>query len=152
MKILVFSDSHGSMGKMVEAMEQERPDHVFCLGDHNKDGLELSAMYPDVPMDVVRGNCDWGKGPDLKVVELEGVRFLITHGHLQHVKYGLDELLEAGLQRQVNVICFGHTHRAKIVYRQGIYMLNPGSVGGERAPESYGVIEVCNGSVHVELK
>ena len=76
MKILVFSDSHGAMGKMVEAMEHERPHHVFFLGDHYRDGIELSQLYPDIPMDIVRGNCDWGKGPDLRVVELEGVRFL----------------------------------------------------------------------------
>lgn len=152
MKILVFSDSHDSMSKMVEAMEQERPHHVFFLGDHYKDGLELSTLYPDVPMNVVRGNCDWGKGPDLQVVELEGVRFLLTHGHLQYVKSGLNELLEEGLNRQVNVICFGHTHQAKVVYRQGIYMFNPGSVGGCHARESYGIIHAQDGSVNFELK
>ena len=31
---LVFSDSHGAMGKMAEAMEHEQPHHVFFLGDH----------------------------------------------------------------------------------------------------------------------
>ena len=98
MKILVFSDSHGAMGKMVEAMEHERPHHVFFLGDHYRDGIELSELYPDIPMDIVRGNCDWGKGPDLRVVELEGVRFLLTHGHLQYVKSGLDELLQEAVE------------------------------------------------------
>ena len=152
MKILVFSDSHGSMGKMVEAMEHERPQHVFFLGDHYRDGMELSSLYPDVSMDLVRGNCDWGKAPDLRVVELEGVRFLLTHGHLQYVKSGLDELVQEGLHRQVNVVCFGHTHLAKVVYRQGIYLMNPGTVGGCRAREGYGVIHALGGSVNLELK
>lgn len=152
MKILVFSDSHGSLNKMVEAMEFERPQHVFFLGDHDQDGLELSLMYPDIPMDIVRGNCDWGKGPDLKVVELEGVRFLLTHGHLQYVKSGLDELLQEALSRHVQVACFGHTHLAKVVYRQGIYLMNPGTVGGVNAREGYGVIEAMDGAVNLLLK
>lgn len=152
MKILVFSDSHGAMGKMVEAMEHERPHHVFFLGDHYRDGIELSELYPDIPMDVVRGNCDWGKGPDLRVVELEGVRFLLTHGHLQYVKSGLDELLQEAKNRQVQVACFGHTHLAKVVYRDGIYLMNPGSAGGCHAREGYGVIEALGGSVNLLLK
>ena len=152
MKILVFSDSHGAMGKMVEAMEHERPHHVFFLGDHYRDGIELSQLYPDIPMDVVRGNCDWGKGPDLRVVELEGVRFLLTHGHLQYVKSGLDELLQEAKNRQVQVACFGHTHLAKVVYRDGIYLMNPGSAGGCNAREGYGVIEALGGSVNLLLK
>lgn len=152
MKILVFSDSHGAMGKMVEAMEHERPHHVFFLGDHYRDGIELSQLYPDIPMDIVRGNCDWGKGPDLRVVELEGVRFLLTHGHLQYVKSGLDELLQEAKNRQVQVACFGHTHLAKVVYRDGIYLMNPGSAGGCHAREGYGVIEAMGGSVNLLLK
>ena len=152
MKILVFSDSHGAMGKMVEAMEHERPHHVFFLGDHYRDGIELSQLYPDIPMDIVRGNCDWGKGPDLRVVELEGVRFLLTHGHLQYVKSGLDELLQEAKNRQVQVACFGHTHLAKVVYLDGIYLMNPGSAGGCHAREGYGVIEALGGSVNLLLK
>ena len=152
MKLLVFSDSHGAMGKMVEAMEHERPHHVFFLGDHYRDGIELSQLYPDIPMDIVRGNCDWGKGPDLRVVELEGVRFLLTHGHLQYVKSGLDELLQEAKNRQVQVACFGHTHLAKVVYRDGIYLMNPGSAGGCHAREGYGVIEALGGSVNLLLK
>ena len=103
-------------------------------------------------MDIVRGNCDWGKGPDLRVVELEGVRFLLTHGHLQYVKSGLDELLQEAKNRQVQVACFGHTHLAKVVYRDGIYLMNPGSAGGCHAREGYGVIEALGGSVNLLLK
>ena len=49
MKILVFSDSHGRLGHMVEAMERERPHRVFFLGDHYRDGQALADAYPDIP-------------------------------------------------------------------------------------------------------
>ena len=90
MKILVFSDSHGAMGKMVEAMEHERPHHVFFLGDHYRDGIELSQLYPDIPMDIVRGNCDCEVDQmvlefpimaDYALVEWNGLTLFATHGH-----------------------------------------------------------------------
>ena len=46
----------------------------------------------------------------------------------------------------------GHTHLAKVVYRDGIYLMNPGSVGGCHAREGYGVIEALGGSVNLLLK
>ena len=64
----------------------------------------------------------------------------------------LNKLLEEGLNRQVQVICYGHTHQAKVVYRQGIYLMNPGTVGGCRAREGYGVIHALGGTVNLELK
>ena len=38
MKILVFSDSHGRLGLMLDAIEKERPQRVFFLGDNYRDG------------------------------------------------------------------------------------------------------------------
>ena len=69
MKILVFSDSHGRLGHMMDAMERERPRRVFFLGDCYRDGEALRNAYPDVPMELVRGNCDWDQAPDELLVE-----------------------------------------------------------------------------------
>ena len=82
MKIIVFSDSHGKLDWMIAALEMERPDHIFFLGDHERDGWDLSRLYPMIPLNAVKGNCDFGPGLEDWVVELEGVRFLLTHGHL----------------------------------------------------------------------
>ena len=43
MKILVFSDSHGEKENMLLTVEAERPDAVFHLGDHWRDGEELEV-------------------------------------------------------------------------------------------------------------
>ena len=69
MKILVFSDSHGRLGLMTDAIEKERPQRVFFLGDNYRDGQALADAYPDIPMELVRGNCDWDKAPDELIVE-----------------------------------------------------------------------------------
>jgi len=84
----VFSDSHGRLGAMVDAIERERPQRVFFLGDHYRDGQELAGAYPDLPMELVKGNCDWDQAPDELLVEAGGVRVLLTHGHPYGVKSG----------------------------------------------------------------
>ena len=46
MKILVFSDSHGRLGLMLDAIEKERPQRVFFLGDNYRDGQALADACP----------------------------------------------------------------------------------------------------------
>ena len=152
MKILVFSDSHGRLGHMVEAMERERPHRVFFLGDHYRDGQALADAYPDIPMELVRGNCDWDKAPDELIVEAGGVRFLLTHGHRYWVKSGTDQLARAARETGVDVACFGHTHNALNMPDHGVLLFNPGTAGGIYARAGYGVITADGGKYRADLK
>lgn len=152
MKILVLSDSHGRLGPMIDAMEKERPQRVFFLGDNYRDGEALADAYPNVPMDLVLGNCDWCAGPDELLVEVEGVRFLLTHGHRYYVKSRTDRLAEAGRSKGAAVVCFGHTHEALNMPDQGVWLFNPGTAGGVRNRSGYGVITVENGTFRSDLR
>ena len=51
MKILVFSDSHGRLGLMLDAIEKERPQRVFFLGDNYRDGQARADACPDLAID-----------------------------------------------------------------------------------------------------
>lgn len=152
MKILVFSDSHGRLGPMTAAMEEERPRRVFFLGDNYRDGQALAEAYPEVPMELVRGNCDWDKTPDELMVEVEGVRFLLTHGHRYYVKSGTGQLARMAREKGADVACFGHTHDALNMPVQGVWLFNPGTAGGINNRVGYGVILVENGKFRTELK
>ena len=152
MKILVFSDSHGRLGHMMDAMERERPRRVFFLGDCYRDGEALRNAYPDVPMELVRGNCDWDKAPDELLVEAEGVRFFLTHGHRFYAKSGTDRLVDAGKRKGAAVVCFGHTHQALNQPEQGVWLLNPGTAGGVRSRPGYAVVTVREGTYRAELR
>ena len=148
MKILVFSDSHGCLGNMIDAVEQERPDHVFFLGDHYRDALSLLDVYPTVPLTAVRGNCDWGTGPEEEEVMLGGVRFFLTHGHRYGCKSGLGGLISEGRRRGVDMVCFGHTHQAMHVQgTEGLWLFNPGTIGGIHNRAGYGILMVGNRKV-----
>lgn len=158
MKILIISDSHGNIAAMKKAVEREKPDRVFHLGDLCADAQRLARAYPELSICTVAGNCDaWGgegdAGPDQLLVTAEGVRFFLTHGHRYHVKLGLGMVVSEGKKEDANVVCFGHTHKALCTtWTGGVWVVNPGSVGGVNAPATYAVAEVKNGEVSVELK
>lgn len=152
MKILVFSDSHGRLGPMVDAIERERPHRVFFLGDNYRDGQALMDAYPDLPMELVRGNCDWDKAPDELIVEAGGVKFLLVHGHRYGVKSGTDQLARAAREKGVDIVCFGHTHEGLNMPDRGVWLFNPGTAGGVRNRPGYGVIAVENGIFRAELR
>ena len=152
MKILVFSDSHGRLGPMLDAIERERPRRVFFLGDNYRDGEALMDAWPDLPMELVKGNCDWDNAPDELIVEVEGVKFLLVHGHRYGVKSGTDQLVRAAKEKGVNVACFGHTHDAMDMPVRSVRLFNPGTAGGIHNRVGYGVIEVSNGTFKAWLK
>ena len=154
MKIVVFSDSHGKLDWMIAAVELERPDHIFFLGDHERDGWDLSNLYPMIPLNAVKGNCDFGPGLEDWVVELEGIRFLLTHGHLYGAKSGYTRLEAAGMRCGADVVCFGHTHRAvNIQEPERLHLFNPGTIGGPHGQRiTYGVMHIKAGRLTAEIK
>ena len=87
MEILVLSDSHGRVDHMVRAVEQFHPRQVLHLGDCVRDAQALERQFPQLPVTMVPGNCDWGQtGEPERLLEIEGVRILMMHGHTRHVK------------------------------------------------------------------
>ena len=154
MKIIVFSDSHGKLDWMIAAMEKEKPNHIFFLGDHECDGWDLSRIYPAIPCNVVKGNCDWGPGTEEWLVELEGVRFLLTHGHIYGAKSGTSGLIRAGIRTGADIVCYGHTHAAADkMTAEGVRLFNPGTIGGPHGqPVTYGLITIQGKTVVMEIK
>lgn len=149
MKLLIFSDSHKTQRHMVQAVRQESPDAVVHLGDHEQDAQKLIAQYPHLPLYQVCGNCDAGVSPAVRLLNLEGVRLFLTHGHLYGVKSGLLRAELAAREQQADVLLFGHTHRSFCAQKDGLWLLNPGTCGG-RSP-TYGVVNLSNGQADCHL-
>ena len=126
MKLLIFSDSHGSAAPLYAVTRRERPDLVLHLGDGSRDVLGLE--YPPALLQV-RGNCDgWGCDyEDDMLVNIGGVNIFVTHGHRYGVKSGLDTLASAAAAKGAQVACFGHTHKPFCEYRDGVLLINPGT-------------------------
>ena len=146
MRILVVSDSHKINVNMERVIKEKGPfDRLIHLGDCQMSEGEVYALA-GCPVDVVKGNCDCNPFlPSEKIVEIGKYKFLLIHGHTKAVKYNLDRLMYYGLEKNVDVVLFGHTHMPLNLQADGIKIINPGSISVPRQPSrkpSWLVLEV----------
>ena len=148
MKALIISDSHGRANDVMDAVEQVNPDVVFHLGDGANDLRGFGLLYPDVTLYQVGGNCDYSSNMELvRQVNLQGIRILMTHGHIFKVKQSIEKLVKEAKGRNADVVLYGHTHTSFFEERDGLMIINPGSIGYSGR---YGVLTVDNGKVSYE--
>lgn len=159
MKILFISDIHGVPSTLKAALEKGEEygfDKLVLLGDLMYHGprngvpdfydpvkvAEMLNTYKDKIV-AVRGNCDaevdqmlleFPMMDDYAVIEADGEKFFLTHGHL----YNEQKLPPIGMG---TVLVHGHTHIAENKLLEcGLRIFNPGSVslpkGGQ--PHQFG--------------
>lgn len=147
MKILVLSDSHGDSGNVRKALlEQPGAEVVIFCGDGARDLESMQYSFPEKAFYLVRGNCDWGSDLDLRgTLTLEGVKLFFTHGHVYSAKMTDSEMIAAARDCGANILLYGHTHTPRNDYRDGLYIMNPGSCSGYRA--SYGMIDLTKNGI-----
>jgi putative phosphoesterase len=152
MLLAVFSDSHGAAARLCEAVHRCRPDAAVFLGDGVRDAETLARRFPELPLRILRGNCDWAAVDceDSALFELGGVRIFAAHGHNHAVKYGLDGFATSVLCSGAALGLYGHTHRAQIRTLDGLTLLNPGSIGNMSRP-TYGEIRINNGKFQCRI-
>ena len=154
MKICLFSDSHGSARPMITAIKRENPQLCFFLGDGERDLAAVQDHFPDLPFYAVRGNCDLRSRLSASLTcAIGGVRIFATHGHLYQVKYepALETLTAAAREADAAIALFGHTHQPCCMEKDGITLLNPGSVSRSLHPR-YGLLILEDGAFRAELK
>lgn len=152
MKILVFSDSHGRSINIKTALELHKSDTeaVIFLGDGVNDAYLLKEQYPSIPFFIVRGNCDFycPGVEDVKVINLDGIKVLITHGHMYSAKSTKSILAEKAFEYDADAVFFGHTHvpfdDIWDIEDKRIHLFNPGSIGYEGY---YGIINTSKGVI-----
>lgn len=153
MKILVISDTHGSLSRFWEVFEKLKkenpPSAIVHCGDYYRDADEIRRKT-GLPVFAVRGNCD-GDFSDNghMILETEAGSFLITHGHMLNVKYSLQRLYYKTLEAGCIGAFFGHTHRKAYLDMDGIYLMNPGSLTQPRdgSGGTFGMIEASGSGV-----
>ncbi|MBE6679547.1 MAG: YfcE family phosphodiesterase [Ruminococcaceae bacterium] len=147
--ILVLSDIHGGFRRALEvAKTHSHIKTVIYLGDGCRHLDSLQAEMPDAAFVAVRGNCDTcldGVSETELVLEIEGHRIFICHGHTRMVKSGMGALLRAAKEKNCDIALFGHTHFVHDEYVPdcGIYLFNPGSIGNARDGRyTYGILSL----------
>ena len=144
MRILVFSDSHGR-GSRIEAAILEHPEakHIFFLGDKTADIEDAQTLFPDRSFYIVSGNCDSLFTKEAyKTVTLAGRKILYTHGHEFSVKSGTERLVAFSKSISADIVLYGHTHVPENTYDDGLYIINPGSIGRGVRYDSFAFIDL----------
>lgn len=145
MKIMVVSDTHGRWGRLSDAVRiQPKAEVVIHLGDGAEDLENVRYEYPEKMMVGVAGNCDFMSPlPGFDILTIEGRKIFFTHGHIYNVKYGCQRVIEAARQQGADICLFGHTHVPVNEYHDGLYLMNPGSLGHPYDGQpTYGIIEI----------
>ncbi len=159
MKILVFSDSHGSVFNMQKAVNMH-PDAQFIL--HLGDGIaDLNRLRSDVKYSIycVNGNFEdlsslSKKSDNSRCIEICGKIIYMCHGHKERVGLGLNNLILSSIENNADIALYGHTHvkfnkyfpigQLPFEYNKGLYVFNPGSISLPRDDlySSYGIIDI----------
>lgn len=129
MRILIVSDTHGNDRNFERVLLRTHPiDAIFHMGDLEGSESYIEDICP-CPVYMVSGNNDFfSTAPVEQVVEIEGYRIFMTHGHRYGVAYGTERVKEAASVRKCDLVFFGHTHRPMVDSDSDIILVNPGSL------------------------
>lgn len=160
-KLLVISDIHGALAgaELVRAAHAfHSPDRILCLGDilYHGPRNDLPETYaPKKVIEImnslaeeiiaVRGNCEaevdqmvlsFPCMADYSILDCEGHAIFMTHGHV----YSPDKL---PVLKKKSAFLYGHTHIPEAEEKDGILLLNPGSVSLPKndCPPTYGLLD-----------
>ena len=148
MRIGLISDTHGLVRP--EALQAlagvERIIHAGDVG-----GAEvIEALRRIAPVEVVRGNNDkdtWGQqlAPWL-ALEFDGVGV--------HVLHDLNEMDLDPAAAGFRVVVAGHSHKPRVIERDGVLFVNPGSAGPRRfsLPVTLGYLNIEAGAARAEIR
>lgn len=156
MRILIVSDTHRKNENFEQVIQKEGVfDRVFHLGDVEGGEVFINGVAK-CPVNFVQGNNDFFSVlPKEQEIKLGNHKILLTHGHYYYVSVGMQELRRVAMQREYDIVFFGHTHRPVIIKENGFYLVNPGSLSyprqdGKRC--SYCVMELDETGKDDELK
>lgn len=166
MKYLIVSDIHGSkyyMDKVFAEFEKKNCDKMIILGDilyhgpRNRipEGYNPAELAEDInnfdkEIIAIRGNCDAEVDQMVidvdimnsdRVVDLNGMKVFLTHGHHVNEENMPDE--------EIDILMNGHTHVPVLKNKNEVIFLNPGSITmpKQETPHSYAVMDEVSISV-----
>ena len=138
---LIISDYHRREDYVELLIKKYNPDRILCLGDSESEDYFLMSNG----ILSVKGNCDYNDLPLKIVIEINGKRVLMIHGHQHGVKFGLDRLYYLALQEHCDYVFYGHTHVPHKEIIDGITFFNPGAL-------LYGEYALMDDDFNIELK
>ncbi len=157
MRIIVMSDSHKNYQAVEKIVLRNLDADMFIhLGDGEDDVDTLILKYPQVASRFVHvsGNCDYcSLSEAVYTMPICGHKLYATHGHIQGVKYSLDNLKRIAAANECDIVLYGHTHNRFMSYENGMYIMNPGSASNphDGKKPSFGTIDISDAGVLINV-
>ena len=166
MRVGVVSDTHlPRFGRslpeaLVTSLRDAGVKRIIHCGDWTEPFV-VDLFEGIAPVDGVAGNNDppelatrFGYAP---IVELDGVRIGVTHGHIGPTHITTPERARLVFAREPDLaaICFGHSHIPSVTRAtNGTLLVNPGSPTDKRRQPRYSwaLLTIENGRVEAELQ
>ncbi len=156
-----MSDSHKVFSSLLKVVRlHEDADLFIFLGDGENDIRQLFTLKPELETKflLLKGNCDGGLLNPQTKLELDytlpyGHKIFAAHGDHFRVNWGSAHMLEEAKKRHADIMLYGHTHCRENRYEDGVYILNPGSLGWPRdgLKQSYGVLSISEKGVLINI-
>ncbi|HNW81442.1 MAG TPA: metallophosphoesterase family protein [bacterium] len=142
MKILVISDTHGNLPIKIEELGVQAVIHAGDLGDRKfmKEFAMIENFF------AVAGNTDIsfdGIIPQTLCDIIGGVKFFLVHNLSAPHRIIMSNFREINECRP-DLVVYGHTHMPVIEKKDGIFFINPGSLGkdGLTGHKTYAIVEI----------
>lgn len=153
MKIVILSDTHGNLNGFLNVINSNEDADLFLhLGDGAQEYFKVKEIYKNIPICIVKGNCDNYNLPQHKTFNFDGILLYACHGDMFNVKESLDEYIKFAKYSNFNIITYGHTHKRFIQNEKNLCIINPGSLTLPRSfGPSYCVLEIKNGEINPKI-
>lgn len=146
MKVLIVSDTHKRDENLRAVIRKEQPfDMMIHLGDTEGSEIYFEDWVRNERCSVytVRGNNDFfSAAPPERMIYIGKYRVFMTHGHMYGVSMSTAVLREEAASRGATIAMFGHSHRPHLTRKDGMIVLNPGSLSFPRQADRKGTYVV----------
>lgn len=160
MKIGIIADTHikKDIDKFINSIDIyfKEVDLLIHAGDYiNNQVLKALKNYKNFV--GVWGNVDDDNTKELinekEIILIEGYKIGIFHGHGSN-RTTLDRAYDKFIDDQVDIIIFGHSHQPLAKTKNGVLMLNPGSITNKRRERwfSFIILEINEEGIDVKFK
>jgi len=132
----VISDTHALLRKeAVSALYGS--DLILHAGDIGDPAI-IKKLETLAPVVAVRGNVDitpsMNKFPLKKIIRIGGKQILLVH-NISDIDYKPED-------KEIDIIVYGHSHKAAKEVKNGVLFFNPGSAGKKRFSFALGTGEI----------
>ena len=127
-----MSDTHGKTDN-VEILKKRigKIDLIIHCGDGVSD-YDFISDFLKCKLNGITGNCDlFSREPGSMNLNIEGKMIHVEHGHRLPI-FSDEAMFQYAKDNGYDVMLYGHTHIQKIVHKDGVWVVNPGSLSRPR--------------------